>query len=134
MTRRDDPTQEHLELGSRERQIMEAVYRLGRASVAEVLEELPDAPSYSTVRTMLNKLEAKGRLGHAEEGPRYVYFPRVPREQAERSALRRIVHGLFDGSVERAMTAMIEAEGTELDDEELERVARRIEALRLERS
>ncbi len=131
--RRDDPAQEHLELGARERQIMEAVYRLGRASVAEVLEQLPDDPSYSTVRTMLNKLEAKGRLAHAEEEGRYVYYPRVPREQAERSTLRRIVHGLFDGSVERAMTAIIETEGADLDDEQLERVARRIEALRRER-
>lgn len=133
MTARSDPDQEHLELGTRERQIMEAVYRLGRASVAEVREELPDPPSYSTVRTMLNKLEAKGRLGHAQDGPRYVYHPRVPREEAERSAVRRIVRGLFDGSVERAMTAMIETEGADLDDEELERVARRIEALRRER-
>lgn len=124
------PPQEHLELGARERQIMEAVYRLGRGSVAEVRAELPDPPSYSTVRTMLNKLEAKGRLGHAEEGPRYTYFPRVPRKQAERSALRRIVQGLFAGSAERAMTALIDLEGHHLDDDELERVARRIEALR----
>lgn len=122
--------QEHLALGLRERQIMEAVYRLGRASVAEVRDELPDPPSYSTVRTMLNKLEAKGRLGHAEDGPRYVYYPRVPREEAERSALRRIVRGLFGGSVERAVTALLEVEGADLDDEELERVARRIEVLR----
>lgn len=133
MTPSDDRSQEHLELGARERQIMEAVYRLGRASVAEVRDEIGDPPSYSTVRTMLNKLEAKGRLAHAEDGPRYVYYPRVPREQAERSALRRIVRGLFDGSLERAMTALIEAEGAELDDAELERVARRIEALREER-
>lgn len=120
----------HLELGTRERQIMEAVYRLGRATVSEVRAELPDPPSYSAVRTMLGKLEAKGRLGHREDGPRYVYFARVPKEDAQRSTLRRIVSSLFDGSTERAMTALLELDGDGMDEAELERLQAVIEALR----
>lgn len=109
---------------------MEAVYRLGRASAREVLEELPDSPSYSTVRTMLRHLEGKGRLSHEQEGPRYVYFPTVPRERAQRSSLRRVVEGLFDGSVERAVTAMLELPPGALSEEELARIAARIEEMR----
>jgi predicted transcriptional regulator len=79
---------------------------------------------------MLGKLEAKGRLGHRQDGKRYVYFARVPREDAQRSTLRRIVQSLFDGSTERALAAMLELDGATLDSDELERLQGRIAELR----
>src|SRR5687768_4037471 len=81
----------YLDLSRRERQIMDALYRRGRASVSDVLEDIPDPPSYSAVRAMIGKLEEKGQLGHEEDGPRYVYFPIHPREEATETALRRML-------------------------------------------
>ena len=95
-------------LTRRERQIMDVIYARGRATVAEVLEGLSDAPSYSTVRTLLRLLEEKGRLRHEEAGPRYVYIPTLPREKARRSALRNVIQTFFDGSTEDAMAALLD--------------------------
>ena len=81
----------YLDLSRRERQIMDALYRRGRASVSEVLEDIPDPPSYSAVRAIIGKLEEKGHLGHEQDGPRYVYFALHPREQATETALRRLL-------------------------------------------
>ena len=108
---------------------MDAVYRLGRPSVAEVLGELPDPPSYSAVRAMLGKLEAKGLLAHAEDGPRYVYQATIPAEEARESALERMVRTFFDGSAARAAAAMLDME-EELTDAELDTLAARIEEAR----
>ncbi|HKO15868.1 MAG TPA: BlaI/MecI/CopY family transcriptional regulator [Gemmatimonadaceae bacterium] len=102
------------DLGRRERQIMDVVYRLGRATVAEVREQLPDPPSYSAVRGMLRLLEEKQRLTHEQDGLRYVYRPTVGREQARRSALRHLVHTFFGGSPERAVAALLEMSDAEL--------------------
>jgi predicted transcriptional regulator len=96
------------DLTRRERQIMDVIYARGRATVAEVLDGLSDAPSYSTVRTLLRLLEEKGRLRHEEAGPRYVYIPTVPRERARRSALRNVLQTFFDGSTEDAMAALLD--------------------------
>lgn len=109
-------------LGKRERQIMEVVYRLGTATVAEVLAALPDPPSYSSVRAMLRYLEAKGHLRHEEDGPRYVYMPTAAREEVRGSALAGVVRTFFDGSVTTAVAALIESKP--LSREEYERLSR----------
>src|SRR5579872_7400584 len=96
------------QLGRRERQIVDAVYRLGRASVAEVRAELDDPPSYSAVRAMLNLLEEKGHLRHVADGLRYVYKPTAARSQVRRSALRHLVQTFFDGSPTSAVAALLE--------------------------
>ena len=94
-------------LGPRERQIMDAVFRLGRASVAEVRGELTDPPSYSAVRTILGILEEKGLLRHEQDGQRYIYRPTVTLGAARQSALKHLVHTFFDGSPERAAAALL---------------------------
>src|SRR3970040_122257 len=91
-----------LDVGRRERQIIEIVYRLGRASVSEVLEALPNPPTYSAVRAMLGKLRDKGHLTQEVDGPRYLYRPAVPAERARKTAMKQLVDTFFDGSAERA--------------------------------
>jgi BlaI family transcriptional regulator, penicillinase repressor len=95
-------------LTRRERQIMDVLYARGRATVAEVQEHIPDAPSYSTVRTLLRLLEEKGQLRHEHDGPRFVYVPMVARDKARRSALRNMLHTFFDGSTEDAVAALLD--------------------------
>jgi predicted transcriptional regulator len=111
------------DLGRRERQIVEALYRLERATVRDVLAELPDPPSYSAVRAMLTKLEEKGYARHEQDGPRYVYLPVVPAERARRTALRHLVDTFFEGSAERAALALIKLSDTQISDEALKRLA-----------
>jgi BlaI family transcriptional regulator, penicillinase repressor len=113
------PGAPHAELSRRERQIFEAVYRLGRATVAEVRAELPDPPSYSAVRTTLGLLKDKGYLRHEQDGPRYVYLARVPRKRASRSALRDVVRTFFGGSREAAMAALLDLSDEPLNEAEL---------------
>jgi predicted transcriptional regulator len=119
-------------LSRRERQIMDVVYRRGQATAAEVLEDLPDPPSYSAVRAMLRVLDEKGHLRHEQQGPRYVFLPTVPREQARRSALQQLVHTFFDGSTEQAVAALLEQSDRTLSDAELARLARLIAQARKE--
>ena len=123
-------TTDTAQLSRRERQIMEIVYEFGRASAADVRERMPDPPSYSAVRAMLRILEDKGHIRHEQVGPRYVFLPTVPREQASENALRRLVRTFFDGSPEGAMAALLDLEGDHLDDEALRRIARRIDEAR----
>jgi BlaI family transcriptional regulator, penicillinase repressor len=118
------------QLGRRERQIMDVIFRLERASVAEVLAELPDAPSYSAVRGMLGLLEQKGYLQHEQDGPRYVYLPTADPEQAKRGALAHVVDTFFNGSMEAAVAAMLGEVRPTLSQEELDRLARLIEDAR----
>jgi len=120
----------HGQLGRRERQIMEAVYRLGHATVAEVLDQLEDPPSYSAVRAMLRILEDKGHLRHEQDGPRYIYLPVVPREKARGSILRDMVHRLFDGSIEQAVAALLDQRNGRVNEAELERLERMIRGAR----
>jgi len=119
-------------LSRRERQIMQIVYELGRATAADVRERMPDPPSYSAVRAMLRILEDKGHIRHEQDGPRYVFLPTVPREQASENALRRLLRTFFDGSPEGAMAALLNLEGDHLDDEALRRIAQRIDEARRE--
>lgn len=120
----------HTRLGSRERQIMEVVYRLGRATVAEVLAQLEDPPSYSAVRAMLRILEDKGHLKHTADGPRYLYMPVVSGERARRSILQDVVKRLFDNSTEKAVAALLESSSDRMSDAELERLRRMIDSAR----
>ncbi len=116
-------------LSRRERQIMDAIYARGRATAAEVQQDLPDPPSYSAVRAMLRKLEAKGHLRHVEDGARYVFLPTLPRHQARESALDRVVRTFFEGSVSKAVAALLDRPA-ELTDEELDRLAELIDRAR----
>ena len=110
----------------RERQIMDVLYKLDRASVGKVLSKLDDKPSYSTVRAQLRVLEEKGHVRHEEHGLRYVYMPAVPRAAARKSALRHIVDTFFDGSAEKVVAALLGGEVARVSPEELDRLARLI--------
>ncbi len=113
-------------LSRRERQIMDILYKLERASVGQVLAEIAGKPSYSTVRAQLRVLEEKGHVRHEEHGLRYVYAPAVPREIARRSALRHLVETFFDGSTEKVVAALLGGEAARISPEELDRLARLI--------
>jgi predicted transcriptional regulator len=110
----------------RERQIMDILYKLERASVGQVLSKLADKLSYSTVRAQLRVLEEKGHVRHEEHGLRYVYVPAVPRDVARRSALRHLVETFFDGSTEKVVAALLGGEVARISPEELDRLARLI--------
>lgn len=105
---------------------MDILYKLERASVGQVLREMPGKPNYSTVRAQLRVLEEKGHVRHEEHGLRYVYVPAVPREVARRSALRHLVETFFDGSTEQVVAALLGGEAERISPEELERLARLI--------
>jgi predicted transcriptional regulator len=120
------------ELSRRERQIMDFLYRQGRATAAEVQANIPDPPGYSAVRAMLRVLEEKGHARHEQDGPRYVYVPRVARERAKRQALRHLVQTFFDGSPEQVMAALLDDRSAKLSDEDLDRLARLIDRARQE--
>ncbi|HEU4454453.1 MAG TPA: BlaI/MecI/CopY family transcriptional regulator, partial [Longimicrobium sp.] len=94
-------------LSRRERQIMEIVYRRGKATAQDVMDDIPDPPSYSAVRAALRLLEEKGRLGHEMDGKRYVYLPTTPRSRARSSALRDVVRNFFGGSTEQVVNALL---------------------------
>jgi BlaI family transcriptional regulator, penicillinase repressor len=117
------PRPAHTSLSRRERQIMDILYQRGRATAAEVMEDLSGEPSYSTVRTQLRVLEEKGHVSHEEEGLRYVYVPAVPRRAARKSALRHLVDTFFDGSAEQVVAAVLGGEGARLSEAELDRIA-----------
>ena len=102
---------------------MDALYRLGRATAAEIMAAMAAAPGNSTVRTQLRVLEAKGHVRHEEEGLRYVYMPTVPRHSARRSALKHLVDTFFDGSTAKAVAALLGGEASRVSDDELERIA-----------
>jgi BlaI family penicillinase repressor len=120
----------HNRLSRRERQIMDILYRDGKATAAEVQERLPESPSYSAVRALLRILEEKGFVRHEENGQRYVFRPKVPRETAKKSALRHMLNTFFSGSPEQAMTALLDESASRMSDQELERLQRLIEQAR----
>lgn len=124
MTTHSDP------LSRRERQILDILYAKGTATAAEVLESLPDPPSYSAVRALLRILEDKGHAKHEAQGTRYVYLPMVPRERARNSALTRIVKTFFDGSAAQAAAALVDSGS--LSDEELTKLSSLIDRARKE--
>jgi predicted transcriptional regulator len=120
----------HVVLPRRERQIMEVLFRRGRATAAEVMEELPGQSSYSTVRTQLRILENKGHVRHEDDGVRFIYMPVARRDTARKSALRHLVKTFFDGSAEKTVAALLGGEATRVSDEELDRIAALIDKAR----
>jgi predicted transcriptional regulator len=111
---------------------MDIIYRLGRATVGEVMEQLTGQPAYSTVRAQLRVLEEKGHLRHEEHGLRYVYLPSVPRHQVRQSALKHLVDTFFEGSAGKAVAALLGKEGFKISEEELDRISQLIEKAKKE--
>jgi predicted transcriptional regulator len=118
-----------LDLSRRERQILEVIYRLGNATASDVLAELPDAPTYTTVRGLLRVLESKGHVRHEEAEGRYVYFPTVTKQRAAKSVMKHVVSTFFDGSPSQALAALLGGERA-LNEYELDRLARLIDEAR----
>ena len=119
-------------LSRRERQIMDVLYRRGRATAAEILEELPDPPGYSAVRAMLRVLEEKKHIRHEEKDLRYVYLPVVSREKARKSAVSHLLNTFFDGSTEQAVATLLSVSAGELNEKDFDRLAKLIEQARKE--
>lgn len=119
-------------LSRRERQIMDAVYRLGDVSVADVQSAIPDAPSYSTVRALMRVLTDKGHITHKPDGPRYVYSATTPREEAQTTALERVLSTFFDGSPSQAMAALIDHSAADMTETELDQLEALIQDARRE--
>jgi len=111
---------------------MDVLYRLGRATAAEIMAEVAGAPGNSTIRTQLRVLEAKGHVRHEEQGLRYVYMPTVPRHAARRSALKHLVETFFDGSTAKTVAALLGGEASKVSDEDLDRIAELVENARSE--
>lgn len=126
------PKNPHANLSRRERQIMDAIYRIGKATASEVMESMPDPPSYSAVRTMLRLLEEKGYLTHEQDGPRYVYTPTLSRDKARQSALKQLMQTFFDNSTEQTVAALLDISRSKLSAEELDRLSELIEKARKE--
>ena len=122
----------HAVLSRRERQIIDILYRRGRATAAEVMEDLPGDSSYSTVRTQLRVLEEKGHVRHEQDGQRYVYSPAAPRGTVRRSALKHLVETFYEGSVEQVVAALLGGEGSRLTDKQLDRIEDLIKRARKE--
>jgi predicted transcriptional regulator len=111
---------------------MDIIYQRGRATAAEVMENLPDPPSYSAVRALLRVLEVKGHVRHQQDGPRYVFFPTVSRDRARQSALKQVVGTFFEDSTEQAVATLLDMSAKEMSDVELERLAELIEQAKKE--
>lgn len=130
MARKSSKNKTLADLGRRERQIMEVVYRLEQASVADVLANLSDPPSYSSVRAMLNFLEQKGLLRHKQDKRRYVYYPTLPRDEVKHSALNDLLKTFFEGSPTQVVATLLDSSAGRLSDAELGELADMIEQAR----
>ena len=122
----------HATLSRRERQIVDILYRLGRATASEVMAELTGHPAYSTVRAQLRVLEEKGHVRHEEQNLRYVYVPAVSRHVVQKSVLQHLVDTFFEGSPEKVVATLLGRERLKVSDDELERIAQLIEKVRKE--
>lgn len=125
-------TERLAKLSRRERQCLDVLYQRGEATVSEVIEHLPDAPSYSAVRATLNVLVEKGHALHRQDGPRYVYAPTIPPETARGAAVQHLVETFFGGSAEDAVAALLEMSDTRLSRDTLERLTRMVQSARKE--
>lgn len=119
-------------LSRRERQCLDILFRRGQATVAEVLEELADPPSYSAVRATLNVLVEKGHAQHRQDGPRYLYLPAIAAGSARNAAVQHLIDTFFGGSTEEAVVALLERSDTRVSREAIERITRRIQSARKE--
>lgn len=122
----------HAKLPRREREIMDALFQHGEATVTDVMESMPDPPSYSAVRATLRVLEDKGLVKHKQDGPRYVYMPAISTEKAGFAALKHLVQTFFDGSAEQALVALVQMSDANLSAAELDRLSDRISKARKE--
>ena len=113
-------------LTRRERQVMDILHRCGESTVAEIMAALPDPPTYSAVRSILRILGEKKLIEFKEDGPRYIYFPAAPTDQAQADVLQHVVRTYFAGSTEQAVTALLRLSDTELSDQELATLRDRI--------
>ena len=113
-------------LSRREREVMDVLYRRGEATVAEVMEDLKEPPTYSAVRSILRVLKEKGHITHRPDGPRYVYAPALGRERARQAALDHVVNTFFDGSAERALAALLDRSDLELSETQIRRLTSEI--------
>ena len=123
-----------LKLTRREREIMDILYRRGRATAGEVMQDLTGEPSYSTVRAQLRVLKEKGHVRYEEQGLRYLYLPIVPRHEVRQSALRHMVETFFEGSTQKVVAALLGSEGSRVSREELDRIAELVEKARKNRA
>jgi len=114
------------DLTRRERQVMDILHRRGESTVAEIMADLPDPPTYSAVRSILRILGEKQLIDYREDGPRYVYFPANPTERAREDVLKHVVHTYFAGSAEQAVTALLRLSDADLTDAEIARLRARI--------
>ena len=109
---------------------MDVLYRKGSATAAEVLESMPEPPSYAAVRALLRILEQKGHIRHEEAEGRYVFMPTLARDKAKRSAIRHLVQTFFNGSSEEAVAALLDSSASKLSDSELDRLQELIDKAR----
>jgi predicted transcriptional regulator len=128
-----NPTHSESSLSRRERQIMDILFALGRATGQEIQERLPGQPNYSSVRTILRVLERKGHIRHIEEGLRYVYMPAMERETAKKSAIERLIATFFDGSAKAAAAAFLDPSSAALSEQDLAELERMIHQARMEK-
>jgi predicted transcriptional regulator len=126
------PAPEQAGHSRREREILDALYKLGKASAAEIREQIPDAPTYTAIRTHLSILEKKGHVRHTSDGTRYIYEPLIAREQMGRRAIDSLLKTFFDNSVERAVAAMLTRDDADIPREDLDRLAQLIEKAKRE--
>ena len=120
------------DLSKRERQVMAIIYRRNNASVNDVLEAIPNPPSYSAVRSVVNILEEKGFIKHKKQGKKYVYSPTISRKKATSSAVKQLLTTYFDNSLEKAVTTMLEMHNDDLTEEDFQRLSRIIERVQKE--
>jgi BlaI family transcriptional regulator, penicillinase repressor len=125
------PIQQH-KLSRRERQIMDVLYRLGRATAAEIHQGIPDPPSYSAVRAMLRVLEDKKHIRHEEKDLRYVFIPIVSRDKARLSAVRHMLDTFFEGSPEQAVATLLDVSARDLSEQDFDRLVALVEKARQE--
>jgi predicted transcriptional regulator len=122
----------HKNLSRREREIMDIVYTIDGVTAAQVLDNLPNPPSYSAVRALLKVLEEKGHLTHKQDGPRYVFIPTLPREEATQNALKHLLKTFFDDSTEKAVAALLDISEERLSEDDYNRLAQLVERARQE--
>jgi BlaI family transcriptional regulator, penicillinase repressor len=122
----------HHQLSRRERQIMDLIYKMGKATAADIHEGIPDQPTYSTVRAKLRVLEEKGYIRHEEQGPRYVFIPVTPRDKARTSALQHVIDTFFGGSAEQVVATLLDSSTSKISDDQLDRLSRLIDKARNE--
>ncbi len=115
------------QISRRERQVMDILFRKGKATAEEVLAELPDPPGYSAVRALLVTLEQKELVTHSKDSRRYVYLPAVPEKRAKRTALKQLLATFFEGSPEKLVASLLDPKDQKLSQDEIARIRKLID-------